>query len=125
MDNNQTKKDLIREYKDRTIYAGVFQIKNTVNNKVFLGSTTNLEGIQNSQMYKLAEGFHKNKQLQKEFAQFGKDNFVFEILETIEVKNDPDFNLDDELTLLEQIWLEKLNPVGDKGYNTEGKVRMG
>jgi hypothetical protein len=40
------------------------------------------------------------------------------------VKDDPNFNLSDELTLLEMIWLEKLQPVGEKGYNPNDKIRQ-
>jgi len=42
------------------------------------------------------------------------DKFVFEILEVVKVKDDPDFDVKDELTLLEQIWLEKLQPFGER-----------
>ena len=42
----------------------------------------------------------------------------------VKVKDDPDFNLVDELTLIEQIWLEKLQPFGDRGYNTSAKIRQ-
>jgi hypothetical protein len=48
---------------------------------------------------------------------------VFEILEVVQVKDDPNFNLKDELTLLEQIWLEKLQPFGERGYNTSDRIR--
>jgi len=33
------------------------------------------------------------------------------------------FNLKDELTLLEMIWLEKLQPVGEHGYNLNVNIR--
>jgi hypothetical protein len=38
----------------------------------------------------------------------------------LQLNLDPPRELDDELTLLEQIWLEKLEPYGDRGYNTKG-----
>ena len=49
---------------------------------------------------------------------------VFEILEVVKVKDDPNFNLCDELTLLEQIWLEELKPFGGRGYNTDTNIRQ-
>ena len=39
-------------------------------------------------------------------------------------KDDPNFNLSDELTLLEMIWLEKLQPFGEKGYNLNSNIRQ-
>jgi hypothetical protein len=68
---------------------------------------------------------HTNKILQKEWNEFGANKFVFEILEVVKVNDDdPNFNLDDELTLLEQIWLEKLQPFGERGYNIDAHIRQ-
>ncbi len=41
----------------------------------------------------------------------------------IQVKDDPNFNLKEELTLLEQVWLEELQPFGDRGYNLNTRIR--
>jgi group I intron endonuclease len=119
-----SKKDLKREYKERRKPAGVFQIKNTANGKVLLGSSLNLEGPLNAHKFMLTIGKHKNEALQKDWDEYGPDTFVFEILEEVKVKEDPDFNLDDELTLLEQIWIEKLQPFGERGYNVGPKIRQ-
>jgi group I intron endonuclease len=118
------KKEIIRKYKERKVSAGIFQIKNTANGKVFLGSSLDLNGPLNGHKFKLSTGIHRNESLQKEWNQFGADKFVFEILEEVKIKDDPNFNLDDELTLLEQIWLEKLNPFGERGYNLNSRIRQ-
>ena len=119
----KTRKDIHREYKERVKPAGVYQVKNTVNGKVLLGSSLNLEGPLNRHKFMLKIGSHTNKALQKDWDELGPDKFVFEILEEIKVKDDPNFNLKDELTLLEQIWLEELQPFGEKGYNVNEKIR--
>jgi group I intron endonuclease len=120
----KSKKDIKREYKEREKPAGVFQVKNTVNGKVLLGSSLNLEGPLNGHKFMLTIGGHRNKVLQQEWNKYGPDKFVFEILEVVEVKDDPNFNLSDELTLLEQIWLEELQPFGERGYNTDTNIRQ-
>jgi predicted transcriptional regulator len=120
----KTKQDIKREYKERKIPAGVFQVKNTVNGKVLLGSSLNLEGPLNSHKFMLKIGRHRNEALQKEWNEYGPDKFIFEILEIVKVKDDPNFNLSDELTLLEQIWLEKLQPFGERGYNVDAHIRQ-
>jgi hypothetical protein len=68
-------------------------------------------------------GSHLNKNLQKDWDELGAEKFVFEILEQVQVKDDPNFNLKDELTLLEMIWLEKLQPFGERGYNLNERIR--
>ena len=120
----KSKKDMVREYKERKKQAGVFHVKNTANGKVLLGSSLNLDGPLNSHKFMLTIGSHRNKALQKEWNEYGPDKFVFEILEVVKVKDDPNFNLNDELTLLEQIWLDELQPFGEKGYNADTDIRQ-
>ena len=120
----KTKKEIKQEYKEREKIAGVFQVKNIANGKVLLGSSLNLDGPLNSHRFMLKIGSHRNKELQQEWNEYGPDKFIFEILEVVEIKDDPHFNLNDELTLLEDIWLEKLKPFGERGYNTISKIRQ-
>jgi len=120
----KSKQEIKREYKEREKPAGVFQVKNTANGKVLLGSSLNLEGPLNAHKFMLSIGRHRNEALQKEWNEYGPDNFVFDILEVVKVKDDPNFDLSDELTLLEQIWIEKLQPFGERGYNTDTNIRQ-
>ena len=88
----KSRKELNREYMKRLKPAGVFQIKNTANGKVLLGSSLNLEGPLNSHHFMLKTGSHRNKVLQQEWDEYGEEKFIFEILETVTVKDDPNFN---------------------------------
>jgi group I intron endonuclease len=115
--------DLKKEYKQAPRRAGIYQIKNTVNGKVFLGSSTNLHGPLNRDKFMLSTGMHKNEQLQKDWNELGPAAFSFDILEVIEPKDDPNFSLEDELTLLEEIWIEKIQPFGEHGYNKIKRIR--
>jgi hypothetical protein len=117
------RKELQREYKERVKPSGVFQIKNRVNGKVLLGSSLNLEGPLNKHRFMLRINGHPNKDLQNDWKELGPDQFTFEILETVQLSDHPNFNLKDELTLLEEIWLEKLQPFGERGYNTDARIR--
>ncbi len=119
-----SRKDIKRAYKERKKPAGVFQVKNMVNGKILLGSSLNLEGVFNGHRFKLSAGRHPNGALQADWDAFGQEKFVFETLEVVQEKDDPDFNLNDELTLLEQIWLEKLRPFGERGYNADSRIRQ-
>ncbi|MCB0103273.1 MAG: GIY-YIG nuclease family protein [Anaerolineales bacterium] len=118
----KTRKDLNREYMERVKPAGIYQVKNTLNGRMFLGSSLNLEGPLNRHKFMLKIGSHTNKSLQNDWNEIGAENFVFEILEEVNVVDSPNFNLNDELTLLEMIWLEKLNPV-ENGYNLNTRIR--
>jgi len=119
----KSRKELNQEYLQRPKPAGVFQVKNVANDKVLLGSSLNLEGSLNKHRFMLKIGSHTNKALQQDWSEYGADKFTFDILETVKVVDSPNFNLSDELTLLEQIWLEKLQPVGEHGYNPNTRIR--
>lgn len=119
----KTRKEMHLEYKERVKPSGVFQVKNIANGKVLLGSSLNLEGPLNKHRFMLRVNGHLNKELQKDWNELGSDHFSFEILEAVQIKDSPNFNLKDELTLLEEIWLEKLQPFGERGYNFSPKIR--
>lgn len=118
----KTRSDLRRAYKETPRQAGIFQIKNIQTGKILLGSSTNLHGPLNKHRFMLSLGKHANADLQSDWKQYGADAFTFEILEIVKPSEDPLFNLEDELTLLEQIWLEKLQATDARGYN-QGPIR--
>jgi len=110
------RKELIRQYKEMKIEAGVYQIKNTKNQKVFVASTVNLKTMNGKRMM-LDGGVHKNKKLQEEWNKFGGEAFLLEVLEILKEKEDGFFDKTGELKKLENKWLEKLQPYGERGYN--------
>jgi hypothetical protein len=67
----------------------------------------------------LRGGSHFNKKLQQEWNEFGENAFVIEVLEILEEPDEGFFDKKDELKRLEKKWLQKLQPFGENGYNTE------
>ena len=118
------KKQLTRQYKERPLTLGVFVIRNTVSNKIFLASGQNLEGIINRHKFELRSGGHKNKQLQTDWNELGPFKFAFEVVEQLEPPSHGQFDAKQELRLMEDLWLEQLKPFGERGYN-EPKVSRG
>ncbi|EGW40062.1 DUF2087 domain-containing protein [Desulfosporosinus sp. OT] len=110
------KEELKRQYKETKIEAGVYQIRNTKNEKIFIESTLNLKTI-NGKRFTLETGTYQNKQLQIEWNEFGAEAFVFEILEILETPEEGYFDAKDALKKLKEKWLDKLQPYGERGYN--------
>lgn len=119
----KSKQDLKRAFKERPAQAGIFQIRNLDNDKVFLVSSSNLEGHLNGHRFMLRTGGHRNVLLQEDWNSAGEARFVFEVLDRVEVKPDPSFDLEAELQLLELVWLDKLQPFGERGYNRDRFIR--
>ena len=110
------KQELKRQYKETKTQAGVYQIRNTKNEKTFIESTMNLKTI-NGKRFTLDMGTYQNKQLQMEWKEFGDEAFVFEVLEILETPEDGYFDAKDALKKLKEKWLDKLQPFGERGYN--------
>ena len=115
------RKALIREYKETPRPMGVYQIRNTVNGKLFVGSSKDLPSMFNRHRAALRMGSHQNRELQKDWGEFGADAFEFEVLDELTPQERPDYNPSDDLKALEQLWLDKLSPFGERGYNPEPK----
>lgn len=82
------------EFIDKDIYkdqSGIYQIRNLVNNKIYIGQTT-MRFIKRywHHQQKLTENTHDNKHLQTAWQKYGPDNFVFEVLHVL--KDGEDIN---------------------------------
>jgi hypothetical protein len=117
----KTRKELKSEFKEAGTPAGIFQVRNLVNGKILIGKAQNIPGILNSQKFQLRMGSHPNRQLQADWNTFGADSFVFETLDVLAPTKDQQLDLNEELTQLLELWLEKLKPYGENGYNKETK----
>jgi predicted transcriptional regulator len=114
------RKALKREYKENTL-AGVFQITNTSNGKIFIGKGMNGKGKLNSHQAQLKMGVHRNKGLQQDWNHYGAEQFTFEVLDYLEFRDDSPQKQQKDLLALEKLWLDKLRPYGEKGYNKKPK----
>lgn len=111
------RKAKIKAYKEMVPDMGIYQIKNTENGKLFIGSSIDLRAIMNRHRAELKMGSHRNKELQKDWKTFGADSFEFSHLEILEPLDDPYYSPLDDLKELEKMWFEKLQPVGENGYH--------
>lgn len=117
------KKDAKLAYKAARRPIGIYRITNLVNGKMFIGSTMNLDSVFNSIRFKLYAGAHPNKSLEADWKQFGTGKFEFEVLEEIFPREDSSYDYAADLETLEDLWLEKLEPYDEKGYNERKKSR--
>ncbi len=138
MDKTKSKLDrkmMIAEYQERERSMGVYQIKNIENGRLFIGSSTNLEGLWNKEKFILDMGSHQNKTLQQDWKHFGGEKFEFLILETVKFESKIRYDYRDvidaegrepadvvrqykrEVERLRDVCLEKLQPYEEKGYN--------
>lgn len=111
----KSRKELKQAYAQMKHPIGVYQVKNLTNGMLFIGSSPNLPAMWNRLRMQLKSGTHTNKSLQEDWDQFGEDHFLFEILEKVQQDEDRDYSRD--LTALENLYLESLQPFAPRGYN--------
>jgi group I intron endonuclease len=117
----KTRKALKAAYKEMKFQMGAFQIRNISNGRIFIGTSNNLEAIWNRHRFQLNMGSHRNAMLQKDWKALGEENFAFEVLEKLDHEEGiTDYNK--ELEVLEEMFLEELQPYGDGGYNKKKKA---
>jgi len=112
------REELKAEYKQNAHHLrrmGVYQVKNLANGRVYLDRSMNLEGAIARDPQWLARGMHMNAALQADLRTHGPEAFVVEALEELTPTPEPR-DYADELKLLYEVWLETLQPWGERGY---------
>ena len=90
--------------------SGIYLIKNIINNKVYIGSSVNIDRRWVQHKQDLTSGKHHSIHLQQAWDKYGEQNFKFEIIEEVQKQ--------EHLISYEQVYLEYYKSYeGDKGYN--------
>jgi len=88
---------------------GIYKILNTVNNKVYIGSTSNFERRKKQHRKALDGNKHRNKYLQSSYNKHGRDNFEIIFIESTELP---------KLFEKETYWIKHFKSLDSKfGYN--------
>ena len=103
------RKELIEQYKQIKPDMGIFRVRLKDGSKCFLETSQNLRGKMNSTRFQLDAGNHPNKELQRDWKQYGPDRFEFEVLELLPyAKDESKTDYAEELAILKHIWEERL-----------------
>ena len=90
--------------------SGIYIIKNTLNNKVYIGSAVNIDKRFSVHKSRLNKNDHHSKHLQNSWNKYGSYNFTFQILEIVSDKN--------RLIEVEQSWIDIFKSYeSNNGYN--------
>ncbi len=89
---------------------GIYKIENKVNGKIYIGSSKNIENRWKKHKYDLRSNNHHSEHMQNAWNKYGKENFIFKIIEEIRDEN--------ILIEREQYWINALKSYNiDIGYN--------
>lgn len=82
--------------------SGVYKIKNTVNDKCYIGSAVSFKNRWSRHRNDLRKGRHRNSHLQSAWNKYDEESFVFEVIEEVLDKS--------SLIAKEQHYLDTLKP---------------
>ncbi len=88
---------------------GVYRIQNRTTGHALVAASTDLPSILNRHRAQLRMGGHSSRALQADWAEHGPESFVFEVLDTLAPSDQPDYDPIEDLTALEDLWLERLS----------------
>lgn len=83
----KTRKELQNEFKLMKPRAGILQIINRLENKVFLQISSDLDKAFNADIFKLNAGMHSNKDLQNDWNNLSSESFEFKILDDLRLND--------------------------------------
>jgi len=107
---NNIRKEILTQYKEREIIGCVYLIKNTLNNKLLLDASADLQSVRNRFEFAQKTGSCINPKLQKDWSEHGNGVFVLEILEELtkgSAQTDAGFRAD--VDFLKETWFDKLS----------------
>lgn len=118
------KKKLREDYKSLINPMGIFAFTNKMNGKVFLASSLNLKNKDVRLKMSLNNNLYPNKEFQDDWNKDGESNFTYDVLETLEINDDPNYNYKEDLEILESIWIDKFQPLSENTYNKKETIRI-
>ena len=103
-----TRRELVRHYKETGPRAGVYAIRNLADGRVYVGASTNVDGALNRAQFELRQRGHRHKQLMADWQRLGAEHFRFEVLDCVKKRDDPAFDMQAELADMLQLWCDEL-----------------
>lgn len=95
--------------------VGVYQIRNIINNRIYIGSSFDIAARWREHKYNLRMNKHRNQHLQNAYNKYGKEAFVYEVLEVL-ASTEHQFER-------EQYWINLKEACNKKkGYNIQSEV---
>lgn len=90
---------------------GIYAIRDRANGHLLLGASRNVHASLNRARFELLMGKHADQILQAEWNRSGVEGLIFEVLELVTEREDPDFDYASELKGLKQIYDELQEPM--------------
>lgn len=107
----EDRKSAVAAYKERKVEAGIYAVRCTASDQVWVGSAPDLSTIQNRIWFTLRQGRNSHRSLQEAWTAHGSEAFAFEVVDRLTDADDPSYIRNAALKSLHGEWREKLNAI--------------
>jgi len=122
LDRKKAKQD----YKQALRPMGIVRVRNLKDGRCYLMASADTRGAINSLRFQLKMGaFATSPELARDWKELGEESFVIEVIDELKPVEDPEHDYRADLQVLEELWLDKLKPYGDRGYHTLRRLPKG
>jgi hypothetical protein len=83
MQSKESRKELVRRYKEIKVQAGIYAVRCSATGRVWVGPSRNLSATKNGLWSGLRAGFHRETSLQAEWNARGEEAFEYEAVEVL------------------------------------------
>ena len=101
------RRQIAAEFKERKVPQGIYAIRCTTTGETWVGSSTNLNAVRNSQWFQLRGGLHRNASLQAVWQHQTEQAFLLDVLEQFDDDLSP-LLLSDHSKKKKNEWVETL-----------------
>ena len=108
MQLKESRKEAIRQFKERKSLLGAYAVRCTASERVWVGVSRNLHATKNGCWFCLRNSSHQDKVLQQEWTKLGEPAFQFEILESLE-EDVHQLEIEDRLKEMKSRWMARLD----------------
>jgi len=103
-------------YRQQAPALGIITLQHLPSGRTLLAASRNAPGALNRHRFELKLGTHRNAALLADWRRDGETAFRCEIIDTVKVQDDPDFDTDGELASLLELHLSQLQELGQPFY---------
>jgi hypothetical protein len=84
MQTKESRKELVRQYKELKPQAGIYVVRCSASERAWVGSSRNLGATKNGLWFGLRAGMHREASLQAEWNAHGESAFGYEAVEVLD-----------------------------------------
>jgi hypothetical protein len=108
MQSKESRREAARNFKEQKVLAGAYAVRCAATEKVWVGTSRNLDATKNRCWFMLRNGSHQEKSLQAEWNARGEQVFEYEVLEALGDDVHP-LNVTALLKEMKSAWVARLS----------------